>query len=131
MTGSHGSHGSGNPSPASGSHGSPLRGEEPREPVPAAEPTTLVTLRGGIVFPLAAVELFLDLERREIGLEVSQARRLVARPAARLTADDAIAVRHYRHALIALVRYTDATNAAYALSNRPTGQKGSTHATHR
>lgn len=96
--------------------------------------SAFVTLRGGVTFPIGVIELFLALEDRGLVCEVTRTQRLLVRPATLLTEADADAIRHHKHALIALVRYTDQVNAAYAIAHAPTareGRKVQSHATHR
>ena len=65
---------------------------------------TLITLRGGLQVPLAAIQLGLELEERGIELRLD-GDTLVARPGHLVSNDDLARIRHFRADLKRLVRY--------------------------
>ena len=67
----------------------------------------VVTLKGGIVASLAAIELLLDLERRDFRLSPADGGRLRVQPHEQLTPEDRAAVGLHRDELLALVAYCD------------------------
>lgn len=64
-----------------------------------------VTLRGGLVVPLDAFNLALDLERRGARIELADGDRLWVRPRSVLTDADREAIRRWRHHFRAIVSY--------------------------
>lgn len=77
--------------------------------MPTTTAAELVTLRGGLVVPVAAVTLLLDLERRGLSIRVDAADgAIVCRPGRLLTAEDKRAIAAYRDQLRELVRYCEA-----------------------
>jgi hypothetical protein len=69
----------------------------------------LVVLKGGVVVPVAAVTLLLDLERRGLSIRVDQSDgAIIYHPGRLLTDADKAAVAEYRESLRALVRYCEA-----------------------
>ena len=69
--------------------------------------TEMVLLRGGIVVPITAIRLLMDLESRGFLLR-AEANSLVVNPRSRLTSDDDRAIRQNRDELLALVRACEA-----------------------
>jgi hypothetical protein len=67
----------------------------------------MVVLRDGLHVPLAALRVLWDLEARGFDISVSEM-FLHVRPGSQLTEDDGRAIRRYRDALVALVRYSEA-----------------------
>lgn len=65
----------------------------------------LVTLKGGHVAPLAAIELLLDLERRAFTLEPVEDGRLRVTPHGLLTPADRAAIRLHKPELMQLMAY--------------------------
>jgi hypothetical protein len=66
----------------------------------------LVTLRGGLTVPVAALRTLWSLEARAFSLEVRDARLSIC-PATALTPADIADIRRHRDALVALVIYCD------------------------
>lgn len=66
-----------------------------------------VTLRGGLVVTVAAIELLLDLERRDCVIRRTSAGGLFVGPRERVTTDDAVRIRLYRDEVLALVDYCE------------------------
>ena len=67
--------------------------------------TEFVTLKGGLVLPLPAVLLALDLERRGFRLSLDAEDHIVIDPQAAFTEIDVIAIDHWRLHLAALLSY--------------------------
>jgi hypothetical protein len=70
-----------------------------------AEVTTTVTLAGGLTVDERALQLVLDLERRDVQLWCDD-RGLHVDPRQRLTASDVEMIRVHRLDVVALVTYT-------------------------
>jgi hypothetical protein len=68
--------------------------------------SNFVTLRSGLVLPLPAIQLALDLENRGLALRV-EADELVVGPRERITDEDRAEIRRWRNHLIAIVIETD------------------------
>jgi len=70
----------------------------------SASEARIVTLAGGLVVPVEAIELLLDLERR--GFSVArEGDALLVQPASRLVASDRTAILSWKRDLLALVDY--------------------------
>lgn len=67
--------------------------------------TQFVSLRGGLVLPLPAVLLALDLERRGFQMRVDVHQEFCIEPPAALTDADVVAIRRWRRHLMAIVAY--------------------------
>ncbi len=68
----------------------------------------LVVLKAGLVIPVAAVTLLLDLERRGLNIRVDAADgAIVCRPGRLLTPEDKHGITAYRDQLRELVRYCE------------------------
>lgn len=67
-----------------------------------------VVLRGGLTVPQAAVDLLLDLERRELNVQVDSQGQVVCRGGRLLTDDDKRAIAAFRDPLKALISYCEA-----------------------
>ncbi|HMJ81950.1 MAG TPA: hypothetical protein VK504_02215 [Vicinamibacterales bacterium] len=65
----------------------------------------LVILRGGLVVPLPAVELALDLERRGIELWIEDGDALCVGPPTHLTDEDRAALRRWKLHVLAFLAY--------------------------
>jgi hypothetical protein len=66
--------------------------------------SSLVTLKGGTVVPLAAFRLILDLEGRGCTI-TSDGEELIISPRRLLTDEDRLAIRQWRQPLIDLAQY--------------------------
>ncbi len=75
--------------------------------MPTCSESILVTLKGGHVAPLAAIELLLDLERRAFRLESVDGGRLRVTPHELLTPEDRAAIRQHKPELMRLMTYCD------------------------
>ena len=64
-----------------------------------------VTLKGGLVLPVPAVRLALDLEQRGFRMALDQDQQFTIEPAAGLTDEDRAAIRRWRLHLGAIVSY--------------------------
>ena len=68
----------------------------------------LVVLRGGVVVPVAAMVLLLDLERRGFDVRVDSCdRAVICRSGKLLTCDDKRALSGYSECLKRLIRYCE------------------------
>ena len=65
----------------------------------------LVTLRGGLVVPLAALQVAWSLEDRGARFELADDDRILVRPASVLTDEDRQNIQRWRGALRAIVAY--------------------------
>jgi tubulysin polyketide synthase-like protein len=74
---------------------------------------TFVTLKNGLILPLPAITLALDLERRGVCLSLDADRQLVVAPAAALTDLDRAAICRWRLHLGAIVAYIADTEDRY------------------
>ena len=72
-----------------------------------ATSSDLVTLRGGLVVPLAALELLWELERRGCAVRREGDGMLFVGPRELVTAADAVRIRAYRDDVLALVDYCE------------------------
>lgn len=77
-----------------------------------AEAVEVVTLRGGVTVPLAALQLLWGLEARAFEITALADGCLHVRPKARLTTEDRDAIRRHRTDLVTLVRYCDGDQTA-------------------
>ena len=68
-------------------------------------PTEFVTLKGGLVVPLPALRLALDLEHRGFRLALDEHQQFVIEPTSTLTEADRAAIRRWRLHLGAIVAY--------------------------
>ncbi|MDQ3349968.1 MAG: hypothetical protein M3545_18635 [Acidobacteriota bacterium] len=76
--------------------------------MPTTTAADLVVLKGGLVVPVVAVTLLLDLERRGLSIRVDAADgAIVCRPGRLLTAEDKGAIAAYRDQLRGLIRYCE------------------------
>ena len=75
-------------------------------PFLAARSTDVITLRGGHVVSVRALQLLWDLENRQFNLQ-ADGDLLLVRPGSRLTLDDNLAIREHQDELLALVRYCE------------------------
>jgi TubC N-terminal docking domain len=64
-----------------------------------------VTLKNGLILPLPAITLALDLERRGARLSLDADRQIVVAPSAALTDTDRVAIYRWRLHLAAIVAY--------------------------
>ena len=64
-----------------------------------------VSLRGGLMLPLPAVQLALDLEHRGLYLRLEDGDVLVVGPRERLTDDVRIAIRRWKTHLLTIASY--------------------------
>jgi hypothetical protein len=71
-----------------------------------ASDVELVNLRGGLIVPVAAVVLALDLESRGCWFE-REGDSLLVGPPNRVTNEDRIAIRELKPHLVALIDYVD------------------------
>jgi hypothetical protein len=71
----------------------------------ATEPLTFVTLKGGLVVPLEALELAWSLEGRGAVFAVEGDQLVVDAPSTTLTPTDRAGLRRWKHHLIAIVSY--------------------------
>ena len=67
--------------------------------------TEFVALKGGLVLPLPAMLLALDLERRGFGMSLDAGGQFQIEPAATLTEADVAGIRRWRHHLGAIISY--------------------------
>ena len=65
----------------------------------------LVTLKGGVVVPLPAIWVALDLEARGCRFDVDGDGGLLVRPAAALTPADRVAIAKWKPELVTLTAY--------------------------
>ena len=67
--------------------------------------TEFVSLKGGLVVPVLAFRLALDLERRGFRMSLDEGQQFQIEPAAALTETDLAAIRRWRLHLAAIVAY--------------------------
>ena len=67
----------------------------------------LVSLRGGLAVPVAALRVLWALEEREFNIWLTDTGGLRVAPGSRLTSDDRAAIAQHRDALCALVAHCD------------------------
>lgn len=82
-----------------------LREHKPALLVMLAPVTEFVSLKGGLVLPLPALLLALDLERRGFRLSLDADDHIVIDPTAALTEIDVIAIERWRLHLGAIISY--------------------------
>jgi hypothetical protein len=70
-----------------------------------AAPITFVTLKGGLVLPVPAVRLALDLEQRGFRMSLDPDQQFQIEPTATLTEADLAAIRRWRLHLAAIIGY--------------------------
>jgi hypothetical protein len=73
----------------------------------SSDTSIVVTLKGGHVAPLAAIELLLDLEQRGFRLKPVDGGLLRVTPHERLTAKDRTAIRYFKAELMQLIAFCD------------------------
>ena len=73
----------------------------------ATSVSELVTLRGGVSVPVAALRVLWGLEERALDVRLAADGALLVGPAERLTPDDRAAIREHRDTLRELVSYCD------------------------
>ena len=76
-----------------------------------SDTSSFITLKGGLVASIEALDLLWNLEARDFAIEAVEGERIRITPPDRLTAEDVAAIRRLKPELLALVRHCDSAPA--------------------